>query len=225
MDAKKSKKANMQSYRSLFFEIGMLVSLGIVFAAFQWSSKDQLVAFDLVSDINLTFEDEWMPLPTKPKEVLPEPKQQVVEVIDIVENDVEIEDVEIEDVEGDLDIAVQIIAFEPDEDEEIEPETFYIVENPPVYPGGDKGLLSDIMSRVVYPEIAKENGIQGRVFVEFIVNYRGQVDKVHVTRGVDPALDKEAVRVIESLTGWIPGKQRGKAVNVSFTVPINFQLN
>jgi len=81
------------------------------------------------------------------------------------------------------------------------------------------------MSRVVYPEIAKENGIQGRVFVQFIVNSKGEVANVMVARSIDSLLDREAVRVIQSLTGWTPGKQRGKAVCVSFTVPINFQLN
>ena len=76
-----------------------------------------------------------------------------------------------------------------------------------------------------YPQIAKENGIQGRVFVAFVVNQKGQVEQVKVVRGVDPALDREAVRVISNLPAWKPGSQRGKPVRVSFTVPINFQLN
>ena len=95
----------------------------------------------------------------------------------------------------------------------------------PEFPGGDLELRKYIAQNIQYPEIAKENGIQGKVFVQFVVNQKGEVEQVKVVRGVDPSLDKEAVRVIQSLPKWKPGSQRGKPVKVSFTVPINFQLN
>lgn len=95
----------------------------------------------------------------------------------------------------------------------------------PMFPGGDDSLRKFIQKSVKYPEVAKENGIQGKVFVQFVINGRGKVEQVKVVRGVDPSLDKEAVRIIEALPAWQPGKQRGKPVKVSYTVPINFKLS
>ena len=114
----------------------------------------------------------------------------------------------------------------PQEDEEEEEETiFVIVENMPEFPGGDLALRKYIAENVKYPEIAKENGLSGKVFVAFVINLRGEVENVKIARGVDPALDKEAIRVVQNLPKWKPGSQRGKPVKVSYTVPINFQLN
>ncbi|MDA3891165.1 MAG: energy transducer TonB [Salinivirgaceae bacterium] len=226
METKKSKKADAKSKRVLFFEIGMIASLAIVLVAFQWTTKEKLMAMNLSNDLSIDIEDVWMPINTemdKPKEEAPQP--QPVDVIEIVEDDENIDDIFIADAEGYMNIPIQIIAMDDEPLDETEPEIFIVVEDMPVYPGGDKALLADIMSRVVYPEIAKENGIQGRVFVQFIVDSKGKVANVKVVRAIDSSLDREAVRVIQSLRGWTPGKQRGKAVCVSFTVPINFQLN
>ena len=95
----------------------------------------------------------------------------------------------------------------------------------PTFPGGDDALRKFIAQSVKYPVIAQENGIQGRVFVSFVVNSKGEVTNVKVARPFDPNLDKEAVRVVQSMPKWAPGKQRGKPVKVSYTVPINFVLN
>lgn len=226
MEAKKSKKADLRSKRVLFFEIGMILAITCVFAAFQWTTDENVIAMQLSDELNFDIEDEWMPVNREiEKPEKEQPKQQTVEVIDIVEDTEDIDDLEIADVEGDNDIAVAIIAMDDEDLDNSEPEIFFIVEDPPIYPGGPGALLKEIMGNVVYPEIAKENGIQGRVFVQFIVNKKGNVDKVQVARGVDPSLDREAVRVVKLLSGWTPGKQRGKPVNVSFTVPIHFQLN
>lgn len=109
------------------------------------------------------------------------------------------------------------------EEESEECLTFVMVEEKPVFPGGDTALLNFILNNTVYPYEAKENGIQGKVFVKFIIDKNGEVTNVTIARGVDPALDKEAVRVIKSLPQWIPGKQRGYPVNVSYIIPINFR--
>lgn len=225
MEAKKSKKADLENKRGLFLEIGMVVSLAIVLLAFQWTPDVEKAAYNFNSSLDIEFEEEWLPIKTERQEQEEQKKQQVVEALDIVEDFEDIPDVDIPDAEGSLKIPIIIIDMGTETIDETEPETFYIVEEMPVYPGGDKGLLKDIMSRVVYPEIAKENGIFGKVFIGFVVNSKGEVEKVEVKRGVDPSLDKEALRVIKTLTGWKPGMQRGKSVNVSFTVPINFQLN
>ena len=103
-------------------------------------------------------------------------------------------------------------------------EIFFIVEEMPDFPGGDTALRQFIANSVDYPKIAVEKGIQGKVYVTFVVTKDGSVANATIARGVDPSLDKEALRVVNSLPKWKPGKQRGKPVNVSYTVPINFQL-
>ena len=103
-------------------------------------------------------------------------------------------------------------------------EALPVAEQMPEFPGGDEALRKYLATSVKYPVIAQENGIQGRVFVAFVVDKNGNVTNVRVARPFDPNLDKEAVRVVQSMPKWTPGKQRGKAVKVSYTVPINFVL-
>jgi TonB family protein len=101
---------------------------------------------------------------------------------------------------------------------------FVVVEEMPAFPGGDTELLKYIGQKTIYPEKAKVNNIQGRVIVRFCVNENGGVDRISILKGVDPELDAEAVRVVSSLPGFIPGKQGGKAVPVWYMVPITFTL-
>jgi len=110
------------------------------------------------------------------------------------------------------------------QEEEAEPEPFVVVEEMPMFPGGEPALLAYIFEHTQYPEIAKENNIQGRVFVKFCVTSKGGVDKVSIYKSVDSELDKEAMRVVSTLPAFRPGRQGGKPVPVWFTVPINFQL-
>lgn len=105
-----------------------------------------------------------------------------------------------------------------------EEKTYTMVEQMPQYPGGEKELMKEIAEKLHYPPLAAENGISGRVFVRFVVSATGEVKNVTVVRSLDPACDKEAIRVIESLKTWIPGKQNGRSVPVYYTVPIIFQL-
>jgi periplasmic protein TonB len=107
---------------------------------------------------------------------------------------------------------------------ETEPEPFIIVEEMPSFPGGDKALLDYISQHTEYPQIAQENNIEGKVIVRFCVTSKGGVDQVSIYKGVDPELDKEAIRVVKTLPLFKPGKQGGKPVPVWFTVPINFQI-
>ena len=110
------------------------------------------------------------------------------------------------------------------QEEEAPTEVFVIVEEMPSYPGGDVELMNFINSNIKYPEIAKENNIQGRVFLRFCVTYKGTVEQISILKGVDPALDAEAMRVVALLPAWKPGKQGGKPVNVWYQLPITFQL-
>jgi len=122
------------------------------------------------------------------------------------------------------DVQVQETVQEEVKEEEAPTEVFVVVEEMPAFPGGDKSMMEFIYANIQYPEIAKENNIQGRVILRFCVTYKGGVDQVSVMKGVDPALDNEAIRVIKSLPAWKPGKQGGKPVNVWYSVPITFQL-
>jgi protein TonB len=120
---------------------------------------------------------------------------------------------------------VEVVELAQEEVEyEAPAEVFVVVEEMPSFPGGDTELFKFIYDNIKYPELAKENNIQGKVILRFCVTYKGTVDQVSVVRGVDPALDDEAQRVIKLLPLWKPGKQGGKPVNVWYSVPISFQL-
>ncbi len=144
--------------------------------------------------------------------IKPEEATQFMTADDVVETVVDAEVVEvIEQVQEEI-------------QEEAPQEVFVVVEEMPSFPGGDVELFKFIYDNIKYPELAKENNIQGKVILRFCVTYKGTVDQVSIVRGVDPSLDNEAIRVIKMLPLWKPGKQGGKPVNVWYSVPINFQL-
>ena len=217
MEAKKNPEVNLERKRGLFLQIGLVVSLLLVLVAFEYKSYEK-VAYNL-GQLNLDdLEEEIIPI-TKQEVKPPPPPPPPPEVIEIVEDEVEIEnEIEIEDTESDED---EVIEIEEEDDEEF----FMVVENMPEFPGGDLGLMKYIQKNVRYPPIAKEYNITGKVFIQFIVDRSGSVTNVEIVRGVDKHLDAEAVRVVKSLPKYKPGKQRGKAVRVMFTIPINFTLN
>lgn len=223
MEIKKNPEVDLEKKRSLFLLAGYVVALAVVLTAFEWKTFDKsasdlgkLVIDDLEEEIIPITEQEIKPPPPPPP---PPPAPE----IEIVEDDVEIEEeVEIMDVEADQETIVEIVE---EVEEESGPDFFTIVEDMPSFPGGDAALLKYIAENVEYPPIAKENGITGVVYVSYIVGKDGKVRDVKVVRGADPFLDKEAVRVVKTLNGYKPGKQRGKPVPVQFTIPIRFVLN
>ncbi len=225
MELKKNPKADLERWKSTLFMLGLVISLGVVLAAFSVTQKKSAVdELQRLDDVD--FEDEDIPVTRQeqPPEVKPPPPQQTIEVLTIVDDNTEIDDeFEMDDVEADDDTQVEIVDLGDDEEEE-EPEIFFIVETMPEFPGGELGLRKYIATHVKYPNIARENGIEGKVYVRFCVTSKGTVEKVSIARGVDPILDKEALRVVKALPKWKPGEQRGKKVNVWYTVPINFQL-
>jgi protein TonB len=226
MELKKSKKADLENKKGIFLQIGLVIVLGIILAAFEWSSRPNMEStLGELADMDL--EEEIIPI-TRQQDVKPPPPPpppKVADVLNIVEDDVEIEDeLIIEDAEADQNMEIEIVEFE-EEEEVAEEEVFFIVEDMPSFPGkGQAGFRAWIAKNLRYPEIAAENGISGKVYVQFAVNSKGQVVDAVVVRGVDPALDKEAARVVLASPKWSPGKQRGKAVKVQFTFPINFVL-
>ena len=129
-----------------------------------------------------------------------------------------------DDANGEVLKAKEVIAQpEPPKHEE-ESKVFDIVEQMPSFPGGPAALMKFLSENIKYPVVAQENGIQGRVVVAFVVERDGSITDVHIARGVDPSLDKEAVRVVKSMPKWTPGKQNGSAVRVKFNVPVAFRL-
>jgi len=168
--------------------------------------------------IPITRQEEAKPPP-------PPPPPAAVEILSIVTDDVKItENLEIMDSEATKETKVEVAQIVTEEKEKVEEEIFVVVENMPEFPGGELALRKFIATAIKYPSIAQENGIQGKVFVNFVVDKDGSISNAKIARGVDPSIDKEALRVVMTLPKWKPGMQRGKNVRVSYTVPISFQL-
>ena len=228
MEVKKSPKASLENKRLLFVEIGFVISLAVVLGAFEWSSKNKKEAV-MTAVSEEVIEDEMVPITQE----TPPPPPATPEIpvlsdqIDIVDDEIEVDD-NILNLEDDANLGVEIMDYiEEVEEEEVEEEAipFQLVETKPSFMGGDANTFrSWVNERLEYPEIAKENGVQGRVMLQFTVGADGKVSNVRVVRSVDPSLDKEAVRVVSMSPKWTPGKQRDRAVKVTYTFPVIFQL-
>lgn len=224
MELKKNPEANLEKRKPVFLAAGFVVALTVVLTAFEWKTFDDVIA-DLGNLMIEAIEEEIIPITEQEVKPPPPPPPPPAPEIEIVEDDVEVEDVEIQDVEADQTTVTQVFEAPPaPEPEPAEPDFFTIVEDMPTYAGGDAALLKYIAESIQYPNIAKENGISGVVYVSYVVGKEGEVRDVKVVRGADPFLDKEAIRVVNTIKGYKPGKQRGKPVPVQFTIPIRFVL-
>lgn len=227
MEVKKSPKADLENKRNVFLLMGLVIALGVILAAFEYKTSPKKA--ESLGQVEMQeIEEEIIPI-TREQQVQPPPPPPpaVVEVLNIVDDEVEIEDeLQIEDTEVTEDMIIDVapVVQTAKEEEADEAEVFFIVEDMPEFPGGELALRQFIANSIKYPVIAQENGIQGRVYVQFVVDADGSVSEPRIARGVDPSLDKEALRVVSMLPKWKPGMQRGKPVRVSYTVPINFQL-
>ena len=224
MQIKKSQHASLEDKKIIYVLMGFVFVLSLCYVALEWTEQD-VTKYEVMDD-EFLFEEEveiqqtTQETPPPP----PPPAVQEVEVLNVVEDNVETESIEIntEDDKEEVVIAAPVEAPEEEEEEEV---IFVVVETMPEFPGGQQALFKYLSENVKYPVIAQENGIQGRVICQFVVNKDGSIVDVEVVRsGGDPSLDKEAVRVIKSMPKWKPGKQRGKAVRVKYTVPVNFKL-
>ena len=230
MEVKKSPKASLENKRFLFTEIGFVIALLAVLFAFDYSSKEKKVA-TLETETAAVEVEDMIPI-TQETPPPPEaaPKIPILsDQIDVVDDNIKIDDNMFQNLEDDANSGVEIMDYieSAPEEETIEEEAipFQLVEEKPSFNGGDANEFSKwVNSRLVYPEIAKENGVQGRVTLQLTVNADGSVSNVKVLRGVDSSLDKEAVRVVSSSPKWKPGKQRDRAVKVTYTFPVIFQL-
>jgi len=230
MEQKKTPRADLQNKRTLFTEIGLAVVLLICLVGFEWSTSEKQEVVDLVGQ-QQAIEEEIIPVTQEEQQEAPPemPKIPVLsDVIDIVDDDIEVADDLFIDLEDNANIGVEIVDYHVEVEEEVIEEEaipFALVEEKPKFQGGDANTFSKwVNSKLVYPEIAKENGVQGRVTLQFTVNTDGSVSNVVVLRGVDSSLDKEAVRIVSSSPKWTPGRQRERPVKVTYTFPVIFQL-
>ena len=227
MEIKKSKRADIGNEKGTSLMIGLVISLSIMFVALEWTQKDEVddeVAYTTVSFVP----DEMIPITLPEKKTVPPPPAAVTkaEVIEIVDDDADVDDdimASIEDNQEWFDpqeYDYVVVEPEPEPDE-----VFMVVEDQPEFPGGTAALLEYLRKNIKYPAICRENNIQGRVIVTFVVNKDGSIVDIEVAKSVNPSLDKEAIRVISQMPKWKPGSQRGKPVRVKYSVPVNFRLN
>ena len=225
MQLKKNPQASLEDKKLTYVLIGLAFVLSICYVALEWT-EHEVTKYE-VADTEFLFEDEidiqqtTQETPPPP----PPPAVQEVEVLNVVEDDVETETIEI-NTEDDKDVEVVIAPpVEAPVEEEEEEVIFVVVESMPEFPGGAQAMMRYIAENIKYPVIAQENGIQGRVICQFVVEKDGKVSDIQVVRSSgESSLDKEAQRVIGSMPKWKPGKQRGKPVRVKYTLPVNFRL-
>ena len=235
MQPKKNEKVDLTKNSSLYFVIGLAIILFISWQAIEWKTYEKdLYGYEA---LNVDDEDdeeipitEQLKTPPPP----PPPPPPAPEVIEVVEDEEEVEETVIESTETNEDEIVEIVEVEEEYDDVDVP--FAVIEDVPLFPGCERvakserrACFQDKMNKHIrknfrYPEIAQEMGIQGRVYVNFIISKDGNITNVRM-RGPDKNLEKEAARIISKLPKMTPGKQRGRPVRVPFSIPITFRLN
>ena len=227
MEVKKSPQADLENKKTTNLLIGAILTLAVLFIGFEWSERDKKVVTDTGIQ-EVVFEEEIIPITEQeqPKQAPPPPETpKVEEVLEIMDNDSKVEESTIQ-ASDDTQAAVEVkyTPVEVEEEEVEEQQIFQVVEEMPEFPGGMAECMKWLGKNIKYPTISQENGVQGRVIIQFVVNRDGSIVDAQVARGVDPYLDKEALRVVGLMPKWKPGKQRGKEVRVKYTLPVMFRL-
>lgn len=233
MEPKKNPKADIGRNSGLYFVIGLTLTMLLVYGALEWKTYDKTNDYDISMNVDDDL-DEEVPMTEQIKTPPPPPPPAAPEIIEVVEDEEEVEETVIESTETSQEeeiIEVEDVAVEEEiEDVDV---PFAVIEDVPIFPGceneSDKRLcFNKMMQKHIsknfrYPEIAQEMGIQGRVSVMFVIQKDGSIGGVRM-RGPDKNLEKEAARIIDKLPKMTPGKQRGRAVRVPFSIPITFKL-
>ena len=230
MISKKTERANLEKQKGLFTEIGLVLALIFTLGAFEYTKED-LKQSTLQALRDAQGEEEIIPITRqelqKPPEA-PKPKTVIID-LKIVEDDVKLEDnLDFDAFDANQNDAIKIatVVGNTKEEEEAETTVFLIVEDMPTFQGGSiENFRNYIQATVKYPALAMENSISGTVYVSFVVNRRGEVSNITIARGVDASLDEAVINALKNAPKWEPGKQRGKPVNVSFSIPVKFILN
>jgi len=233
MEPKKNPKADLTKNSSLYFVIGLFAVMLFTYIAFEWKTYDESNEYDISMNVDDLL-DEEVPMTEQIKTPPPPPPPAAPEIIEVVEDEEEVEETVIESTETSQE--EEIMEVEDVEVEEMEEDVdvpFAVIENVPVFPGCEKesnkrACFNKMMQKHIsknfrYPEIAQEMGVQGRVNIMFVIQKDGSIGNVRM-RGPDKNLEKEAARIIGKLPRMTPGKQRGRAVRVPFSIPITFKL-
>lgn len=223
MEPKKSEKADLTNKSWLFFNIGLVITLLIVVMAFEYDAKDNTDAKNLAQ--NQAIIDEIMEVPPTEQPPPPPPKIQQPQIIEVPDEEVIEEEIKVEfDVEVTEDTKVEEIVIAPVEEKEDVDQIFLVVEETATPKGGMAAFYKYVGDKMKYPAQARRMGIEGKVFVEFVINRDGSITDVKAIKGIGAGCDEEAVRVVQSAPPWNPGKQRGKPVRQRYVVPITFKL-
>lgn len=228
LEIKKSEKADIEKGKSTTLLMGLVMSLAVMFVALEWTQRDKKIDISDFVVAEVSLEEEMVPITLPEKKTVPPPPQSVTvaEIIEIVDDDAEIEETTIVSTDDQVEyIEIKEIENIVVEEEPEEEAPFMVVEKMPEFPGGTAALMEYLRKNIKYPAVCRENNIQGRVLIQFIVNKDGSIVDPEVVKSVNPYLDKEALRVISAMPKWTPGEQRNKPVRVKFTVPVNFKLN
>lgn len=210
----------------MFLSLGLVLSLLFTITAFEWKFYDNGMITDLgTSDMN-RFE-ETLDIPNTSQPPPPPPSNNQPPIIREVEDEVILEEIKLSiDAEMTENTSVEEVIYVPEvelEEEKAE-EIFTIVEQRPEPIGGMQAFYKYVADEMEYPAIAKRTGVQGKVYLRFVVDTDGSIANVEVLKGIGAGCDEEAVRVVENAPKWIPGKQRGRAVKVYMTLPMIFVL-
>jgi len=223
MEPKKNPKIDLAGKSGMFLNVGMAASLLIVILAFEWRSYDDSGLMDL-GNVDDDFED-ILEIPPTEQPPPPPPKVQVPEIIEVPDEEEIEEEIEVElDVEVTEETVVEEIVFEEAPEEENVDEIFTIVEESASFPGGLAAWGKFLKKQLKYPRQAQRMGIEGRVFIQFIVERDGSLTDIKVVKGIGAGCDEEAVRVLKNSPKWKPGKQRGKPVRQKYIQNIMFKF-
>lgn len=227
MEIKKSNRADIGKEKGTSLMIGLVISLSILFVALEWTQKEDEIEASPYAFVSFVPED-MIPITLPEKKTVPPPPAAVTkaEVIEIVDDDADIDDQILASTEDNdpwidpQEYDIPIVEPEPEPDE-----IFIAVEDQPEFPGGTAALMEYLRKNIKFPAICRENNIQGRVIVTFVVNKDGSIVDIEIAKSVNPSLDKEAVRVVSQMPKWKPGCQMGRPVRVRYSLPVNFKLN
>lgn len=235
MEIKKSLSADLEGKKGTGLLMGFVLALSAMFVAFEWTQHDKKI-IETKPVFTAAIEEDMIPITQQQEIAAPPPAAapKIAEILNIVDNETELVEEEVETSEevnqaivttpgtGTTTVATGPVG--PVVEEVDENQIYDIVEENPRFPGGEEACMKWLSDNIKYPPICVEQGIQGRVYAQFVVNKDGSIVDIKIVRSPDPYLSKEAERVLKMMPKWSPGKQRGKPVRVKFSLPVMFRL-
>lgn len=226
MEIKKSEKADLESKKPIFIQIGLVLALSLMLFGFEYKSYDELIKDEAAVEVADVMEEVVMQTKQETKPEPPPPAQVQTTLLNIVDNNVQVADVNIDmgdDKEANQE--VQQVDNSGESKDAVEEEIFQVVEENADFPGGTEARMTYLKESLKYPQVARESGIDGTVYIEFVVEKDGSISKPTIKRDIGGGCGEEALRVVKNMPKWKAGKQRGKPVRSLFVLPIRFVLN